>query len=604
MPPCVVVMHFFRLEARSRMLPTGPFLLFNANEELLLRFQRALRANLGAEQEAPMLRLGDRCVLGCVAARKTAQPPVLHELLEAGAAGVFDGMLFEECALEATPAAALRLEIHEQGLQPNGLFLAVAADRDRCRMMSDAWGSMPMYHRFAGSAFAASTSLALLLALEDEVRWDEYGVAQFLNFSRTLGGRTLYEGIRRLGAGHVLDITLDGSDRATIKSDSRWLRLRVEPRVRKDEAEAIVSSFTQACATIVARVGDGALCTLSGGYDSRAIVAGVLLAGCATRFVTHRTRDGHDVRVARLVAQRLRLEHKEIALSATLPFDEGNGVDFVRMSNGFPGLGYYHSMAAFPAYARLGSHMVDGVHSSIEGRWFHRQGVARLRSKDTFFHATVALLTRSGMLRWVRDTDRVRRMAEESLWDITPDPRHHASPACCADMFNIEHCLPNHDTDMALLQNQYCRFISPYFDLRYVRVIAEVDERKRWRQYPQCAIMSALDPGLLRIPRVFGDVLSPPVAQPVLQRIPLAVQRLLIDRHASLHRFTLRDPSLATEYPLELPPSMIVVPEFLDEKALRLALPSASGVPVDSALYPVFPLLLHERVLRHSLAPA
>ncbi len=597
-------MHSFAWRRDSRMLPTGPFLLFNADEELLLRFQCALHANLGAAQEAPLLRLGNRTVLGCVAARNTGQPPVLHELRETGAAGVFDGMLFEECALETTPATALRLDIQKQGLQPNGLFLAVAADGDRCRVISDAWGSMPMYYRFVGSAFAASTSLALLLVLGEEVPWDEYGVAQYLNFACTLGGRTLYDGVRRLGAARVLDIALDGNDRATTQSDARWLRLLVEPHARKDEAEAIVSSFTQACASIASRVGSRAIFTLSGGYDSRAIAAGVLLAGCATRFVTHRTRVGHDVRVARLVAERLRLEHHEIALPASLPFDEVNGVDFVRMSNGLPGLGYYHSMAAFPAYTHYGTHMVDGVHTWLEGRMFHRQGVARLRSKDMFFRATAALMARAGMLRWARDAERVQRMAEETLWDITPDPRQYASPACCADMFHIEHYLPHHDTDMALLQNQYCRFASPYLDLRYVRVIAEVDEGKRWRQYPQCAIMRVVDPGLLRIPRVFGDVLSPPVAHPVLQRIPLAAQRLLIDRHAWLHRFSLRDPSLATEFPLDLPPSMIAVPDFLDEAALRRALPPASDVRVESALYAVFPLLLHERVLRHSLARA
>lgn len=314
---------------------------------------------------------------------------------------------------------------------------------------------------------------------------------------------------------------------------------KVEPSEYRGIDDDIVDSFRAAVGKLHRKAGGRLVCTLSGGLDSRVIAAAATAERIDATFATHAVREGHDVRIAREVARRLHLSHRIVALPTELSFDL-HADEFLSASNEALAFDNYHVMWAFPQYAALGCYAMDGIHTSIEGRWFMRNVSHRAKNRESLFRITAATLKREDILRHIREPERYTRVAVEILHSLIPDPADYASPGCCADVFNVRSILPNHGVDGALLENHFIRFVSPYLDRDYVSVISRVSECARWRQGPQRLIVRRLAPQLLRVPRSYSDVLTWPTDNPYLLRLPVALERLYakarLGRIPALHR--------------------------------------------------------------------
>ena len=363
------------------------------------------------------------------------------------------------------------------------------------------------------------------------------GVAQLHAFGTTFDGQTAFPGIRRLGRAALY--------RAR-RTPERWESTEevyftpvVEPAEHRGIDHDTIESFRAAVRKLLKKSGGDIVSTLSGGLDSRTIAATLAAENADIPFATHAVHEGHDLGVARKVAAALGRPHRTVRLPATLPLD-GRAEAFCGASNGALAFDNYDVMWAFPEYAAQAGFEMDGVHTSIEGRWFMRNNAASARSRDAFFERVYRLLLRPGLLRLAPDPDACARDAREILRGLVPDPKSYASPGCCADVFNADIVLPSHGTDGALLQNHFLRFVSPYYDREYVSVVSRMSERRRWMQHPQRTIIRALAPALSRIPRAYSDVLTWPVDNPFLLRVPVAMERVYrmagISRFPKLHR--------------------------------------------------------------------
>lgn len=342
------------------------------------------------------------------------------------------------------------------------------------------------------------------------------------------------------------------------------------------------------------------VCTLSGGLDSRTIASVAAAEKWDSPFATHAVREGHDLRIAREVAQRLNLRHHVIDLPEQLPLDH-RATQFLQASNGMLPFDNYHVMWAYPEYAKLGRYVMDGVHTSIEGRWFLRNNSSHARNLADFcLRAEEAMLQR-GILRCVHSAALHVRVAGEVLRSLSPDPEAYASSGCCADVFNVRTLLPNHGTDGALLQNHYLRFLTPYLDRDYVSVISRVSEHRRWMQHPQRLIVRKLAPQLARLPRSYSDILTWPTDNPYLLRVPVGLERLYtklrLNRLRSLYgRLSRRAPTigsaLVAEAPLLLNGRLV---EFFDLPAELLPDCRAGRTyAVHEELYPMLHFLIGE----------
>jgi hypothetical protein len=509
------------------MLPTGIFGFYSADGEELRRAGEELRARCGEGEELLARTSADgRLLLGCVISTTYSYPATLAESGDGGAIGVFDGMLYEESALARQPARLAEMSGADIAAAANGMFLAAAYREGRLRLLSDPFATLPLYYTGQSGRFGFSTSLHLLRwwhALRAPLRRDETGYAQYLSYGMMLDGRTMFEDLRRIRAAEVIDVDLEGD------SQKQHCRRYYTPDIRPAEYPGlngdIIEAFRVAVMATAASSGEGeCIAALSGGIDSRTIAATLYAEKADLQLVTHYTHEGHDIVLAREVAGQLSLRHHEERLPVQFDLAREQG-DFLACSNGIVGFNNIHATEVHRRYARHGARILDGNHTSIEGRWFMRNTAGRARTRDIFLWQAADILQQGGVLAFTRDAETHRKLALASLEDLIPDPGDYASPGCAADAFYARHLLPQHVTDLAGMQNRFIRYVSPYFDRRYVDLVARMHPKRRWRQEPQNLVIAACAPQLRGMARSYADVLSWPTDHPWLLRAPVAFER-------------------------------------------------------------------------------
>ncbi len=504
------------------MLPTGIFGFYSTDGEELRRAEGELRARCGEGEELLARMSADgRLLLGCVISTTYSYPATLTESGD----GVFDGMLYEESALATQPARLADMSESDIAAAANGMFLAAAYRYGRLRLLSDPFATLPLYYAGQSGRFGFSTSLHILRwwhALRAPLRRDETGYAQYLAFGKVFGSGTTTAGVRRMQAAEILDIDC-GKDCAAWRE-----RKYYEPDVRPAEYPGVeddmVAAFRQAVGTLTEASRGASISALTGGLDSRAIAAVLHADRPDATVVTHFTQEGNDIAVARAVAAKLRVTHVTEQLPAKHAL-AAEREDFLAAGNGITPLNNIHASEVHRRYARHGSLLLDGNNTWIEARLFMRNAAHRVKDKASLLREVAALQLRYGVLDYVRDAERYRRRAMEALEALLPDPAEFHSAACAADTVYVRHILPVHVTDLAGMQNRFIRYVSPYFDRRYVDLVARMHPKRRWRQEPQNRIVAACAPQLRGMARSYADVLSWPTDHPWLLRAPVAFER-------------------------------------------------------------------------------
>jgi hypothetical protein len=539
------------------MLPTGIFGFYSNDGEELRHAGEELRARCGEGEEVlACLSADGHLLLGCVISTTYPYPAILSASQDGSSIGVFDGVLFETGVLSSQPERLAVMREQEISSAANGMFLAASYREGTLRLLSDPFATLPLYYCGHSGRFAFTTSRYMLhwwYELRDVLRQDETGMAQYLSFGRTLGGRTTQAGINRIGGATVVEV--DCLADCTKQRSARYYQPEIRPAEYPGLERDIVDAFRAAVLALVDAPGHTSIAALTGGLDSRTIAAVLHAEKRDVTVVTHYTQEGHDIALAREAARRLQLRH----VAERLPghFDlAAEREDFIAAGNGILPFNNIHASEVHRRYAFHGTQMLDGNHTSIEGRWFLRNSAGKVRTPDSFLHATVEIILRSGVLAFTRDAEAQSRLAIASLEDLIPDLRQYASPGCAADVLYVQHLLPQHDTDLAAMQNRFLRYVSPYYDRRYVDLIARMSERKRWMQRPQNLVIAACAPQLRGMARSYADVLSLPTDHPWLLRAPVAFERVYdhigLSRWPRLHAaVSRRRPSVV--YDIRLP---------------------------------------------------
>lgn len=418
------------------------------------------------------------------------------------------------------------------------------------------------------------------------------GISQLLSFGVILDGSTLFRNVKRIGRATRLRLRFDGA---------RWketAELYYEPEIAASVypgiEEDIVSSFSRAVESIHHRTEGMLISAISGGMDSRCIVAALHAHNANVPLVTHYTREGHDFAIASRIAKRLGFPHHTYRIE-TSQFLDREEETLVRLSNGMATFDNLHVPQVYRFYRKLGTWMLDGNHTFIEGRIFLRNATVRIRTRDDMFREIRAVLSKMSVLNYVHDAEQHRSHAEEILWERTPDPRQHGSPGSAADIFHVRHILPQHGSDASALHNHYLRYTSPYFDRRYVDTVSRLPDLERWKQRPQHTIVQNLAPVLRGVPRSYSDILTWPTDNPWLLRIPVAMEygcrKLKLHRRPWLFRHLTRY-SPTVKYSLDINTEKLLARAegtVFDTDKLRAAI-NTTGVP-DAALSRILPLL-------------
>ena len=161
-----------------------------------------------------------------------------------------------------------------------GRFVVVALDRerDRCLVVRDQLGAQPLvYAHVSDGVLFAEHEQELLDLLPRSPSPDRLALLQWIDNGLTPQGRTVYEGIERLPAGHRL--ILDG----TSVGVERWWNLRYQGTEAGTNA-MLAEHVRETAFAAIGRAAAGSerpAIKLSGGLDSACVAAGLAANGLA-----------------------------------------------------------------------------------------------------------------------------------------------------------------------------------------------------------------------------------------------------------------------------------------------------------------------------------
>lgn len=189
--------------------------------------------------------------------------------------------------------------------QAKGMFCAAVwnARAGRLVLATDALASRPLYYTQAarGGPIAFATSLRLLRVLvgADGERVDEQGFAEQLFFGQALGERTVFRDVKVLTPGQAVVFT-DGSSRQSVTHADYTATPRLDLRYEQ-ASDCLHACFAEAVRRRA--IGTRQEAFLSGGMDSRAVVAELVDQGHTLSTFCAAYPDSIDDVVSRQVAQ-------------------------------------------------------------------------------------------------------------------------------------------------------------------------------------------------------------------------------------------------------------------------------------------------------------
>lgn len=193
-----------------------------------------------------------------------------------------------------------------------GVFAVAIYDAEQRRVLvaADRFGLYPVYYAHRAGRFVyAPTQNALLRDEHIPTNPDQVGMAQYMRFQQLVGDTTFFEAIRFLRGGHQLVYDLDSD---TLQEVVYWhfdpdLRTRSDVSFEEaaDETARLLLQSVVRCTDAPHRYG----LFLSGGLDSRIIVAAMNRLGHRPPALTYGLSTSRDAFYASQVAQRAGLAH-------------------------------------------------------------------------------------------------------------------------------------------------------------------------------------------------------------------------------------------------------------------------------------------------------
>jgi hypothetical protein len=199
-----------------------------------------------------------------------------------------------------------------------GLFALLIVDlRSRCvHVVTDRCGSLHVFFRKLANGYVVSTSSAAL-ALCGAARFDPVAVHEFIGTGIVYEDRSLWLDVMKVGPATVL--TLDGN---TAQSQAYWqfADVRTESLGLDEAVEATYHGLVEVLKALPI-ASQPLMSDLTGGYDSRFLLAGLLEAGRPFMTTVSGSQGHPDVTVAARIASELSLPHQHV-VSQLVPTGE------------------------------------------------------------------------------------------------------------------------------------------------------------------------------------------------------------------------------------------------------------------------------------------
>jgi asparagine synthetase B (glutamine-hydrolysing) len=195
----------------------------------------------------------------------------------------------------------------------DGPFALVVCDTAKraVHVVTDLAGTMHVFAMRWAGGWAISTSSSWLAALGSSTL-DDIGVHEFLATGIVYEDRTLWKGVRKLGQARLITFAADGD----VSERRYWSFEELVPE--RDDLDASVARLVEGTAQAAKAISSRyprVLCDITGGYDSRATIAGFLMTGLPFGGTVSGPAESPDVIISRMIASGFGIEHRHMAPS-------------------------------------------------------------------------------------------------------------------------------------------------------------------------------------------------------------------------------------------------------------------------------------------------
>ena len=353
-----------------------------------------------------------------------------------------------------------------------GLFSGVLLDprRRRVLLFNDRYSSERLYvFEKSGVTYFASEAKALLRVLPELRQWDTEGVAQFLKYGSTHGGRTLFRGLHCLSGASVWNFDRGTVRRGRYFEPSQWEEL--EPLGTSDFEGQLCDRFPRLLQKYLRSDADVGI-SITGGLDTRMIMSCLPPGGVDGACYTYVGLEGltADARIGAQVARSCGMRHEVLRVQEEFLTDFANYVDrTVHLTDGCAGPLQAHEIHLSRLAAQLSRIRITGNYGSEV-----------LRSMST--------LKPDWLSADVLSPD-MRRLVEQVAieWPLDPMTKAVFAEVPC----HLFGTLAAARTELAVR--------TPYLDSALVRLAYQAPSQARESSSSACQVISQGNPSLARI---------------------------------------------------------------------------------------------------------
>lgn len=237
----------------------------------------------------------------------------------------------------------------------NGNFVVALVDRGAGRLfiITDPGGAFPLFHSVRPGASVLGTHPdALAIAAGEDRNWDETSLAEFAYASLVTPPYTFYRNIRSIPGGMLISASLDQP--SNLRQDSYFdLTCKIEPAASEaDLADEFAAAFRRAITRRTLPLLGPAAVALSGGLDSRAIVAAAPERGHLFAFCCF-DEENFEFSIAREIARSAGI--KLVPIPRGFDYYAENAELGIRVSGGMGTFANNHFLGVAPDLRELGA---------------------------------------------------------------------------------------------------------------------------------------------------------------------------------------------------------------------------------------------------------
>ena len=393
-----------------------------------------------------------------------------------------------------------------------GQFVAVLRRGGRTFLMTDYFAAFQLFHDAERRVF--STSLLAAVRALPRVSFDPQGVYEFAFNVVPIGNDTVFSELKTLGPNEVLELTPDGviAHKVTKKLPGESVELPAQERLarHREKLAAVIRPHIEAFR-------DKVCAPLSGGLDSRLLLATLRAEGCRPSLYVYGDEDGADVRIAREIGKAEGFEvewfdkegFREVAPDAFPEQVERNFQQY----DGLPNFGELFenggNAAARDARHRDGALAASGGCGEIFRNFFFLPD--RPLTAGAVARAFFARFARGDATGKFEATAFLRRIEEKILSALELEGACGPLPrALLEQVYPRVRCRSLFGREISL-EARYGAYLMPFLDHRVVAEAMTLPLSLKNAGRFEAMLLNHIDPALARHPSAYGhDFAGPP----------------------------------------------------------------------------------------------